>query len=343
MKNINTLLRRNKSRIDERIFAILPTEHEIPEVRKFYEMMQDYPARSGKGLRPTICLVMCSAFGGEDEKALNTAAALELLENWLLIHDDIEDGSELRRGEPCLHKKYGIPMAINVGDALHCKMWEILHDNVDILGYELAFRILAEFTRLADETMAGQHIELSWVEDNRWNLTDDDYYAMCGRKTSWYTCISPCRLGAIIAGAADDAIDSFIQIGWNLGIAFQIQDDMLNLIGDEGVYGKEIAGDISEGKRTLVLIHLLSSCTKEEAFEIFSIMNKPREDKLESEIKRILELMSKYDSIEYAKGKAQRLVEEAKNSFNDKFGDLPNAKSKEAFIQLIDFVIDREY
>jgi len=343
MEKIKTFLRQNKKRIDERIFEHLPTEHEIPEVRNFYEMMWDYPSRKGKGLRPTICLLMCDAFGGKPEKALNTAAALELLENWLLVHDDIEDGSELRRGKPCLHRKYGIPMAINVGDALHCKMWEILHENTDILGYELAFRILSEFTRLADETMAGQHIELSWVENNRWNLTDADYYAMCGRKTSWYTCIAPCRLGAIIAGAEDDEIDNFIQIGWNLGIAFQIQDDVLNLIGDEGVYGKEIAGDISEGKRTLVLIHLLSSCTKEEALEIFSIMNKPREDKLESEIKRIIKLMDKYDSIKYAKSRAKLLVEEAKELFNEKFADLPNTRSKEAFIQLIDFVIDREY
>ena len=159
-------LKETKKQIDTHIFDFLPSEHEHPEVHQFYQMMLDYPLRAGKGLRPAICLLICEAFGGAPRKAINTAAALELLQNWALIHDDIEDGSDLRRGEPCLHQKYGIPIAINVGDGLHCKMWEMLNRNADVLGYELAFEIASEFAQLSNSIVEGQHIELSWVENN---------------------------------------------------------------------------------------------------------------------------------------------------------------------------------
>ena len=189
-------LKETKKQIDAHIFDFLPSEHDHPEVHQFYQMMLDYPLRSGKGLRPAICLLICEAFGGDTRKAINTAAALELLQNWALIHDDIEDGSDLRRGEPCLHQKYGIPIAINVGDGLHCKMWEMLNRNADLLGYELAFEIASEFAQLSNSIVEGQHIELSWVESNRWDLTEADYWTMCVKKTASYTCITPCRLGA---------------------------------------------------------------------------------------------------------------------------------------------------
>ena len=231
-------LKETKKEIDAHIFDFLPSEHERPEVHQFYEMMLDYPLRAGKGLRPAICLLICEAFGGNPRDALNTAAALELLQNWALIHDDIEDGSDLRRGEPCLHQKYGIPIAINVGDGLHCKMWEMLTRNADLLGYELAFEIASEFAQLSNSIVEGQHIELSWVDSNRWDLTEADYWTMCIKKTASYTCITPCRVGALIAGVSKNEIDLFIDMGVNLGVAFQIQDDVLNLIGEENCTGK---------------------------------------------------------------------------------------------------------
>ncbi len=336
-------LKETKSKIDAYLLDFLPKHHERPEVCRLYEMMRDYPMRAGKMLRPAFCLLICEAFGGNLDDAFNTAAALELLQNWLLIHDDIEDGSDLRRGEPCLHQKHGIPMAINVGDALHCKMWELLNRNADLLGYELAFRILSEFTHLSNQVVEGQHIELSWVRDNRWNLSEEDYWIMCVQKAASYTCITPCRLGAIIAGATKEKVDRFIDIGMNLGVAFQIRDDVLNLIGEEGTYGKEIAGDISEGKRTLVLIHLFNACTKIEARSLIAIMDKPREAKREDEIREVLHLMKKYKSIQYAHERSKELVDKACAKFNQEFAYLPESRAKEIFLHLIHFVIEREY
>ena len=336
-------LKETKKQIDAHIFDFLPSGHEHPEVNQFYEMMLDYPLRAGKGLRPAICLLICEAFGGDPRKAVNTAAALELLQNWALIHDDIEDGSDLRRGEPCLHQKYGIPIAINVGDGLHCRMWEMLHRNADLLGYALAFEIASEFAQLSNSIVEGQHIELSWVENNRWDLTEADYWTMCIKKTASYTCITPCRIGARIAGASKNEIDLFVDIGMNLGVAFQIQDDALNLIGEEKLYGKEIGGDISEGKRTLILIHLLNACSPTEAKRVTEIMNQRRTEKGQDEIQEVLNLMNHYKSIQYAQQRAKILAQKAYTQFNQTFSYLPPTQAKDIFLHLIDFLIEREY
>ena len=332
-----------KTEIDAYILDFLPSEHGRDEVQCLYDMMRDYPQRSGKRLRPALCLLICEAFGGNPKDAFNTAAALELLQNWLLIHDDIEDGSDLRRGEPCLNQKYGVPLALNAGDALHCRMWEMLHRNAEILGHEVAFRVLAEFTRLSNQVVEGQHIELSWVNNNQWNLTEDDYWTMCVQKTAWYTSIAPCRLGAITAGAAKADVDHFIDIGQNLGVAFQIQDDVLNLVGDEGQYGKEIAGDISEGKRTLALIHLFNSCSPNEASRVVEIMAKDRHSKSQAEIKEILSLMEKYNSIAYAQTRSKALVGKACAQFTRRFAHIPDSRAKSLFLPLVHFVIERSY
>ena len=336
-------LKETKEQIDAHIFEFLPSAHDHPEVHQFYQMMLDYPLRSGKGLRPAICLLICEAFGGNPQPAVNTAAALELLQNWALIHDDIEDGSDLRRGEPCLHQKYGIPIAINVGDGLHCKMWEMLNRNADLLGYELAFEIASEFAHLSNSIVEGQHIELSWVENNRWDLTEADYWTMCIKKTASYTCITPCRLGSRIAGASKNEMDLFVDIGMNLGVAFQIQDDVLNLIGEEKLYGKEIGGDISEGKRTLILIHLLNTCSQAEAKRVTEIMSQRRAEKHQTEIQEVLNLMKHYESIQYAQQRAKTLAQKAYTQFNQTFSYLPETQAKDIFLQLIHFLIEREY
>ena len=336
-------LKETKKQIDAHIFDFLPSEHAHPEVHQFYQMMLDYPLRAGKGLRPAICLLICEAFGGSPQKVVNTAAALELLQNWALIHDDIEDGSDLRRGEPCLHRKYGIPIAINVGDGLHCKMWEMLNRNAALLGYQLAFEIASEFAQLSNSIVEGQHIELSWVENNRWDLTETDYWTMCVKKTASYTCITPCRLGARIAGASENEMDLFVDIGMNLGVAFQIQDDVLNLIGEERLYGKEIGGDISEGKRTLILIHLLNSCSPEEVKRVVKIVGQQRSEKHQDEIREVIGLMERYGSIPYAQQRAKTLAQKAYTRFSETFSYLPASQAKDTFLQLIHFVIEREY
>ena len=335
-------LKLNKDSIDKFIFDFLPKKGDVKEVQNFYDMMRDYPSRLGKGLRSSLCILTCETFGGEKEKAIRTAAALEVFQNWILIHDDIEDSSEMRRGEPVLHLKYGIPMAINIGDALHAKMWDMLMDNQKVLGQSKTLELVNEFLQMINETTEGQHIELSWVSNNRWTQTEEDYYLMVDKKTSWYTCISPIRLGAIIADVDKSDLDALIPFGSILGTAFQIQDDILNLKGDEKKYGKEQGGDIMEGKRTLMLIHLLNRSGPKDRRIVLEIMNKSRSKRTLSEVDEILNFMEKYGSIDYAKAKAEKYALEAKKRFNKIFLNIPATHSK-TLEELIDFMVQREW
>ena len=221
--------------------------------------MHDYPTRRGKALRPSICLATCEAFGGLLGDALPSAVAIELLHNAFLVHDDIEDASLLRRGEPTLHLRYGTPLALNAGDGLALQAIGTLRENIDLLGPQLADRIMVEFDFMSQQTVAGQALELGWCRDNRIDLEPDDYLELIMKKTCWYTTVLPLRIGALIGSRGTAALDPMIEFGFHLGAAFQIRDDILNLVGDPDVYGKEALGDLVEGKRTLMLIHLLAS------------------------------------------------------------------------------------
>jgi geranylgeranyl diphosphate synthase type II len=305
-------MRSVKSTVDSLILEeLLPKSSAVPEVDLLYRMMRDYPSRPGKGMRPFLCVTTCRAAGGDGKKALLTAACIELFQNWILIHDDIEDGSELRRGRPALHRQYGEPLALNAGDALHAHMWGALALNRESLGPEMTVRIMEEFSRMVNETTEGQHMELDWVEHKRWDLKESDYYEMCTRKTSWYTTAGPCRLGAMVAGASEHILGKLKDFGLKLGVAFQIQDDSLNLVGDQAKYGKEKSDDILEGKRTLILIHLLGRVGPDEGKKLTAIMNKERAAKTPADVSYVLSLIERYDAIGYARKKAIELMKEA--------------------------------
>ncbi len=185
--------------------------------------------------------------------------AIELLHNAFLVHDDIEDASLLRRGEPTLHRRYGTPLALNAGDGLALQAMGTLRENIDLLGPWLADRIMMEFDFMSQQTVAGQALELGWCRDNRTDLEPDDYLDLIMKKTCWYTTVLPLRVGALVGSKGTAELDPMIEFGFHLGAAFQIRDDILNVVGDPGVYGKEALGDLLEGKRTLMLIHLLAS------------------------------------------------------------------------------------
>ena len=305
-------MRRVKAQVDRLILGdILPASNAVPEIDLLYKMMRDYPSRPAKGMRPFLCVATCRAAGGPEGRALLTAACIELFQHWILIHDDIEDASELRRGEPTLHRKYSAALALNAGDALHARMWGALISNDRSLGMSTTLRIMDEFSRMVNETTEGQHMELGWVNAKRWDLGEADYYTMCTKKTSWYTVASPCRLGAIVAGAGEEILNPLREFGLKLGVAFQIQDDALNLVGDEKKYGKAKSDDILEGKRTLILLHLLKTAKPAEKSRLVTIMNKPRDKKTEEDVSYVLSLMQEHRAVEYAKEQAMMLMNEA--------------------------------
>jgi geranylgeranyl diphosphate synthase, type II len=241
-----------------------------------YELIFDYPLRDAKALRPALCIATCRALGGSLEGVLKSAAVVELYHNAFLIHDDIEDGSELRRGQPTLHASHGTGIAVNVGDAMLALALEPLLENMRDLGMGKALRILQAVSTMARESAEGQAMELSWIRSGRFNLEDRAYLRMVHKKTAWYSFITPMVLGGIVAGAPSVHLGRVRRFAICLGAAFQIQDDILNLTANEARYGKEFAGDLWEGKHTLILLHAVRSATPVEQRRALEVLGKPR-------------------------------------------------------------------
>lgn len=301
------------------MLAALPQGHDDPDLERFYALLRDYPARGGKRLRGRFVVAATAAHGGDPERALAPAAALELFQNWVLVHDDIEDDSEERRGAPALHRQVGAPVALNVGDAMHVYMWSMLLELARDDGFD-ADAIRREFVTLIHRTAEGQHLDLSWVAQGRFAVDEAAYLRMVTLKTSWYTVIGPLRIGAFAAGRVPAA--AFTPFGARLGAAFQIRDDVLNLSRFEAT-GKEFAGDLYEGKRTLVLAHLFGHATRDEAAEAEALLAKPRATKTAADVERLLALVERHDSLRYAQGVAEREADAALEGLREAFDDLP--------------------
>lgn len=322
--------------------ATLLGELPAPTPAYLYDLVPSYPSRQGKGLRAALCLATCKALGGSIERALNSAVAIELFHNAFLIHDDVQDESESRRGGPTLQAEHGIGIAVNVGNAMSLLALGRLRANHDILGPGLAWQIFAEGEEMMRHSLEGQALELAWIRDNACELTDDDYYQMCLKKTSWYTCIFPCRLGALIATDGRFETTRLDRFGWFLGAAFQIQDDLLNLQGDYKKYGKEIAGDLLEGKRTLMLIHLLRTASPADREKVRSFLGKTRRERTTAEVRWLHRLMLDHGSLDYARRCARQLAGAALAEGLTALRDVPESEDKQFLLETVLYVIERD-
>jgi geranylgeranyl diphosphate synthase type II len=208
-----------------------------------YRLTRAYPSRPGKALRPALCLAAAGAFGGRAVEVMPAAVAIELLHNAFLVHDDIVDGSILRRGRPTLSAEYGTALALNTGDALAVLANRALRHYARDLDRDLSDRLQAEFEVMALRTLEGQATELGWRHDDVRDLTPEHYLDLIMHKTCWYTTIHPLRVGALLGSQGSADLRPMVRFGFHLGAAFQIQDDLLNLEGDERESGKEIDGE----------------------------------------------------------------------------------------------------
>jgi len=308
--------------------------------RYLYDLLTDYPQRGGKMMRPSLCIAAARLFGARLDEALRSAVAIELLHNALLIHDDIEDGSEQRRGRPTLHVLHGIPLALNAGDTLSLMSLRPLLENRHTIGERLTLRIIEETERMARECAEGQAMELGWRRDNATGIGETDYLEMVLKKTCWLATIFPLRVGALIGSRGSADLDTFLRFGFFLGAAFQIQDDLLNLVGDER-YGKERDGDLWEGKRTLMMIHAFQRSSPDERERLSAILHRSREGRATGEVAWIRELMEKHECIEYARRIAQGLAGAALHEFSLLAASLPDSRDKKFLEQMATWVIER--
>jgi geranylgeranyl diphosphate synthase type II len=205
----------------------------------------------------------------------------------------------------------------------------------------MSLRLLEETERMARESAEGQALELGWRRDNMIDVTEADYLAMVLKKTCWLTTIHPSRVGTLIGAGADVDLDPLIRAGFLLGAAFQIQDDLLNLVGDTARYGKERSGDIYEGKRTIMLIRLFEEGTADERERLRLMLARPRGERSIEEIAWVRARMDHYRCLEYARAMAHALAGAATHEFETIYGSVPDSRDKRFLLALPAWVIAR--
>jgi geranylgeranyl diphosphate synthase, type II len=304
------------------------------------DLVREYPRRAGKGIRPALLLAACEAYGGSVGEGLRPAVALEMLHNAFLIHDDLEDASVSRRGAPSLHVAHGVPLAVNAGDALAAHALEPLLDG-DGLGSRLSQRVLREFVTTVHTTTEGQALELGWRRDNVVDLVPTDYVRMAIRKTCWYTTVSPLRLGALIGSRSPASLDALSRFGSYLGVAFQIRDDLLSTASSVSSNGKDALGDIREGKRTLMLIHLLAEAEGDARSWLVEFLGSPEASRTRAEAERVLSLMRECGSIEFARSYAEAMAAAAHDSFDLAFAGAGEESAVSFIRELIPYTVAR--
>lgn len=308
-----------------------------------YDLARDYPQRGGKRFRPALLLLSCALVGGKPAQALPSAVALELFQNFALVHDDIEDGSLLRRGRPALHRIHGVPLAINAGDLLFGLIFEVLAQNESLLGAGTAWSVQREFSRVFRHTFEGQALDIGWAVSNHWP-SRDEFETMIRLKTGWYSGRGPCRIGALIGGGSEKDIDDLGQCGELLGIGFQIRDDLLNLAPDTsqqppgafaGGYGKERGGDIAEGKRTLIIIELMKKLPAPDVARVEDILNAPAESTSPGDIEWVIATAERTGAIAEVRARCEALGQDARNLAEK----LPPTPQRKLLAELTDYLM----
>ena len=322
------------AKVDELIASYYVGNGSHPDMDAYlYAPLAKYSANGGKRTRPVVCFLGCMAVGGSAELASSAAASVGHFHTAALIHDDVADEGELRRGEPCLHLTMGLGLAINAGDlALSQVTGTVLQD--DRLDDATKVRVLGELVRMTTRTIEGQALDIGWARDARWDISEDDYLAMASHKTAYYSVAVPLACGAIIGGGTTEQVEALRSFGMATGLAFQLQDDLLNLVGDKESVAKDFRSDITEGKRTLMVVHALAN--PQVSDELRGILSAPTPDP--ELLARAVELMEQAGSIAHARELSLKLVREAKEALAPVELAQP---AKDLLFSMADFFIER--
>ena len=283
-----------------------------PHTQPFHEMLTYHmgwtgegagPEAAGKRIRPLLLLLTLGACSPDVDvtPALPASAAVELVHNFSLVHDDIQDNSPTRRGRPTAWTRWGIPMAINIGDALFSMAGEAILDLAPAFPPASVFEAAAILHKTCLDLTCGQYLDMSF-EDRR-DLTEADYWPMVSGKTAALLSAC-CRIGAVLAGVDDHRQDAFAAFGHDLGIAFQVRDDILGIWGDESRIGKSAASDLVEGKNSLPILYGLG---KRSAFAARWAQGPVRLD----EVPALASLLKHEGAFDYAQDHALRWTNSA--------------------------------
>ncbi|MBR0404073.1 MAG: polyprenyl synthetase family protein [Eggerthellaceae bacterium] len=328
-------LERCADRVGDAVNSFIPRGSHPDMDRYLYTPLVHYSKNGGKRHRPLILFAACVAVGGDASKALSAAAAIEHFHTAALIHDDIADGAELRRGEPCLHLREGLGLAINVGD-LGLQMVNGTVAKDPNLDDHTKVRVLTELIEMTKRTIEGQALDIGWARDGRYDISPEDYLVMATCKTAHYSGAVPLAIGAIIGGGTETQIEGLRNYGLDTGLAFQIQDDLLNLIGKSESTKKGFRDDITEGKRTLVVVHALKNLGEADRERLIELLSSHTKDP--AELDEAVAIMNKSGSIDYARNYAENLTSIAKNRLVDM---IEPSKARDLLISMADWFVSR--
>jgi geranylgeranyl diphosphate synthase, type II len=275
--------------------------------KELYQPIDYMMSLGGKRLRPILTLMACDLFETEVHHAIHAAMAVEVFHNFTLVHDDIMDNAPLRRGMETIYKKWNMPVAILSGDLMMIKAIEILAQTEKGNFKEL----LQVFNTTAAQVCEGQQIDMNFEARN--DVSHEEYIEMITLKTAVLLGCS-LKLGALIGGASIEDANHVYEFGKNIGIAFQIQDDMLDSFGEGDQVGKRIGGDIASNKKTLLLIELMNCMQKDDKALLKDLFVEADEEK---KIKGVLDLYQKYQIKDFAESKKQNFLTLAKQHLSD--------------------------
>lgn len=323
---VETELRRQVSRLDE------------AHTRPFYEMLTYHmgwtgegagPEATGKRIRPLLLLLTVAACNIEWLHALPAAASVELVHNFSLVHDDIQDNSEKRRGRATIWKSWGMPLAINAGDALFVQSNQAIMDLREYYPTETVVKAATVLHNTCLDLTRGQFLDMSYEKRN--DLGVEDYWPMIAGKTAALLSAC-CHIGSILGGVDEGKQDAYRSFGHALGMAFQVQDDILGIWGDEALTGKSAASDLLEGKKSLPVLHGLSKGGRFAERWIEGPIHA-------SEVEELAKLLATDGSYEYTHAISRQMTTLALNSLRE--AD-PQGEAGEALMELANKLIKRE-
>ena len=281
----------------------------------------------GKRLRPILVLLSAKLFDGVTPGAVRMAAVVEMIHAATLVHDDVIDYAETRRGRPSTNAVWGNHTSVLAGDWLYMQAFQIA------LG-EHNFKLLDLLLGLTQKMIEGELLQLDRI--GKISVTEADYMELVDRKTA--SLFSTCaRLGAVFGGAGEIEAEKLAEYAWNLGMAFQLVDDVLDFTADENVLGKPVGSDLREGKLTLPLIYLLERCNEEDAMKVKHVLDEGGFHSVS--FPEILDLMDRHGALKRSRDKARDLAEQSRTALAT-FTDSPY---KDALRSLPEFILEREF
>jgi geranylgeranyl diphosphate synthase type I len=321
-KELDGELQRRALMVTQAIEELLPLAHPRP----LYQASRHLVDAGGKRLRPSMLLLAGEAAGGEDAMLAPAAVSIELIHNFTLIHDDIMDNADVRRGRPSVHKLWGQSGAILAGDTLYSKAFQVL--GMTKARPDLILGAMNMLSQTCTAICEGQWLDMEFEAKER--VCEAEYMEMIEKKTGVLYGASA-GMGALLAGAAPSVVAALDEFGRLTGMGFQLQDDIIDLITPENVSGKRQGGDLIEAKKTLIVIHAFAN---DVPVKVFGKKNATAE-----EIQEAISLLEKGGSIEYARCRAEEMVQKGKRALQV----LPDSKAKATMLELADYMVRRRY